>query len=165
MTSEQTSPRSSDLDRLVLALATGLGVGRIPFAPGTFGTLWGFVIAWGLALTGRPLVWQGVALAGIALLGVPVCSRAAKLLGIKDPSAVVYDEFASLPLVFLFVRLNWPNAIAAFLIFRLLDVTKPWPIRRLEHLPGGWGIMADDLAAGLATGAILWLFPPLLAAG
>lgn len=148
-------PHASPVDRIALWIATGLGVGWLPLVPGTFGSLWGIAIAWGLSLSGWPLVGQGGVLAAVCLAGVPICSRAAAVLGLKDPSPVVYDEFASLPLAFLAVGFTWPLAAAAFVLFRLLDITKPWPIRALERLPRGWGIMADDVAAGVLTGLLL----------
>lgn len=152
MSQSSTSVR----DRIVLWIATGFGIGRIPGSPGTFGTLWGLPLAWGLFGTGWPYPWALGVLALLCLAGVPICTRGAALLGLKDPGPVVYDELASLPLAFLWADFNWPWAAAAFLVFRLLDITKPWPIRWFERLPGGWGIMADDIAAGLLTGAILY---------
>ncbi|MCA9052705.1 MAG: phosphatidylglycerophosphatase A [Planctomycetaceae bacterium] len=144
-------------DRLVLLLATGLGVGRMRWVPGTFGSLWGLAIAAGLEAAGWSWPVRSLVLGGLCLLGVPICGRGAKLLGLKDPGPVVYDEFVSLPLAYLFVPFNGAMAILGFLFFRCLDMTKPWPLRWLERLPGGWGIMADDMAAGLLAGLLLWL--------
>ncbi len=93
----------------------------------------------------------------ILALGVPICGRAARLLGREDPGAVVYDEFASLPLAFLGVDFSSRTALVAYVIFRILDIGKPWPLRRLERLPGGWGVMADDIGAALLTAVLLWL--------
>ncbi|MFV0445402.1 MAG: phosphatidylglycerophosphatase A [Planctomycetaceae bacterium] len=143
------------LDQLTLLIATGLGVGWLPVVPGTFGSLWGVLIAWGLSLTGWSIASQAVCLLVGCGLGVAICQRAARLLALKDPGPVVYDEFLSLPLAFLIIPFSWPTAAAVFLIFRILDMAKPWPICRLERLPGGWGIMADDMAASVVTGAIL----------
>ena len=151
------------LDRLTLALATGLGVGRLPVVPGTFGSLWGLLIAWGFAAAElNPIEW-GAATLGLCLVGVPICGRAAVLLGRHDPGSVVYDEFASLPLAFLAVQFNPTTALAGFVVFRILDMTKPWPIRLVEKSPGGWGIMADDIAAAMLTAALLWAALPALA--
>lgn len=152
-------------DRAALLLATGLGIGYIPWAPGTFGSLWGLAFVWGLMHL--PVIASLVLALFAILLGVPLCGRAAKLLGKVDPGYVVFDEIAAFPIVFAsvpagWVRFDWQTALAGFLLFRLFDITKPWPARRLEHLPGGWGVMADDLAAGVYAGGALalvaWMF-------
>lgn len=143
-------------DRLTLALATGLGLGRLPAVPGTFGSLWGLLIGWGFASAElSPIAWAA-ATVGLCLMGVPICGRAAVLLGRPDPGAVVYDEFASLPLAFVAVEFTPTIALAGFVLFRILDMTKPWPISRAERLPRGWGIMADDIVAALLTAVLLW---------
>jgi len=104
-----------------------------------------------------------VAAVAIALVGVPICGRGAQLLGLEDPGPVVWDEIAAFPIVFFLIPVTWTTASLGFLLFRLFDVWKPWPAYRLEHLPGGWGIMADDLAAGLyarmCLGLILLALP------
>ncbi len=143
-------------------LATGLGVGLVAPAPGTVGALWGVAWAWWLNSGAAPDgAWLTVPL-GI-LLGVPLCAQAAKDLGgEKDPGAIVWDEIATVPLVFV---LNpgggWFWLIVGFCLHRLFDITKPPPCRRLERLPGGWGIMMDDVAAAgyaaLLLGLPQWL--------
>ena len=157
---------------LARALATVGGLGdRLP-APGTtVGSVAGAALFWGaLAL------WQStvaaVALTGLAVLlpvSVWACGAEARRRGVVDPHPVVLDEvagqWAALAVVALAQR-RPPGAAelaAAFLLFRAFDVVKPWPIRRLEALPGGWGIVADDLAAGLAAGAVAAILLSLLA--
>jgi phosphatidylglycerophosphatase A len=132
--------------------------------PGTFGSLLGLLLAWALVgLSGWPI---GVLLAleGVILLaGLPICGRAARLIGRPDPGSVVYDEIAAMPLVFLPVPLAFSTsralaaAVLGFAWFRLFDILKPWPVRRLERLPGGLGIMIDDAAAACYAAAALWL--------
>jgi phosphatidylglycerophosphatase A len=117
-------------------------------------------LAW--AIGHWPLAWQSAAIAGLFLVGVPICRRAAGLLRSKDPSAVVFDEIAAMPVVFLLIPFGLATSIAGFLLFRLFDIAKPWPIRRFERLPGGWGIMADDFVAGLYAGGLLWCAVRLL---
>src|SRR5262249_17699068 len=134
-------------DRLVLFLATGLGVGHVPVAPGTFGSLWGLPLAW--AVDGLPAWGHAIAAAGWFSAGVPVCSVGARLLHSKDPGAVVFDEIAAFSVVFLGTTMNLATAVVGFVLFRIFDVWKPWPARRLEALPGGLGIMADDYVAAL----------------
>ncbi|MES0491678.1 MAG: phosphatidylglycerophosphatase A [Leptospirales bacterium] len=74
----------------------------------------------------------------------------------KDPSEVVIDEWAGQALTFVFVATTVPNLIAGFILFRFLDILKPWPIKSFEKLPGEWGIMLDDIAAGILAATILW---------
>jgi phosphatidylglycerophosphatase A len=145
----------SPFDRVVLILATGFGLGYSPFAPGTFGSLWGLPLAWGIHQF--PEWAQILAPVLCFAVGVPICTRAARLFGLHDPGAVVFDEIAAFSVVFLGTRLNWQTATLGFVLFRVFDVWKPWPARWLERLPGGWGIMADDFAAALYAAAGLWL--------
>ncbi len=146
-------------DRVVLFLATGCGLGWIPFAPGTFGSLLGPVLVYGLSFL--PL-WGyiGVEVAFV-LAGIWLCTRAGQLLGRTDPPSVVWDEIAAFPIVFAGVTLTPLTAVLGFAWFRLFDISKPFPINRLERMPGGWGVMADDLMAGVyaAVGlrATIWL--------
>ena len=140
-------------DRALLFLATGLGLGYSPLAPGTVGSLLGLPLAWGI---GQLPAWgQPVVAACLFLAGVPICAAGARLLNSKDPGAVVFDEIAAFSVLFLGVRINLLTGGLGFLLFRLFDVVKPWPISRLEKLPGGWGIMADDFAAALLAGIVL----------
>jgi phosphatidylglycerophosphatase A len=144
-------------DWTVLILATGLGIGLVPVMPGTFGTLLGLPLAWVLDWSGWP---KGIALAAIGvlfLLGIPLCGRAAHLLGRPDPGCVVFDEIAAFPLVFLLERITLTTAILGFVWFRIFDITKPWPVRRLERLHGGLGIMIDDVMAAIYAAIALWL--------
>ena len=161
----------SQLDRawekLARALATGAGVGLVPVAPGTFGSLWGLLLAWRLQRLEWPPAIHVAVLVGILALGVPVCGRAARSYGSRDPGKIVYDELAALPLVFLAlvflaVPINFATGLAGSLLFRLFDIAKPWPVRRLEQLRGGLGIMADDVAAAAYAAVALWLIVRLL---
>jgi len=100
--------------------------------------------------------WWIVACLVLLLIGGPLCTWASELFGKKDPGSVVYDEIAAMPLVFLFVPVTpWTLALS-FLWFRLFDILKPWPIRKLEHLPRGWGVMIDDTMAALYAAVCLW---------
>jgi len=150
-------PRS---DKVAVALATGLGIGYAPIAPGTFGSLPALAIAWALdRAAGGFGVAAGAAL--FALVGTWAADRAAAHLGASDPGPVVVDEIAGQLVTLMFVPIAPRVLIAAFLLFRALDVIKPWPANRLEALPGGSGIMADDLMAGLyanllVQGLVAW---------
>ena len=143
-------------------LATGLGVGLVTRAPGTVGALWGLPWAWVL-LAGYGGAWAWFSIPLGILLGVPLCGRAARDLGgAKDPGAVVWDEIATVPLVFVLLpTAGWWELLLGFGLHRLFDISKPWPCPRLERLPGGWGIMMDDVAAALYAAlllaAVVWL--------
>ncbi|MGH9772361.1 MAG: phosphatidylglycerophosphatase A family protein [Candidatus Acidiferrales bacterium] len=143
-------------------IATVGPVGRFPIAPGTAGSVVGVAVT---ALIGRlPLSRAGlvIALAGasaaVYLTGVWAAGRAEKAFGAVDPGPVVIDEVAGQMVTFL-VRpaAGWMGLLAGFLLFRFFDVLKPFPARRSEHLPGGWGIMTDDVAAGVYAAAALFL--------
>ena len=149
------------MTRLAVWFATAGPAGYAPIAPGTFGSAVGVLIYLGtsrLSLQQQLLIIIAVTLAGIWAADV-----AARHFGKGDPSHVVIDEVAGQLLTFAGLAISWPGIIAGFLLFRLLDIIKPWPARQLEGLHGGLGIMADDLMAAvyanlLLRGAIL-LFP------
>ena len=141
--------------RLATFLASGFGVGFIPVAPGTFGSALGVGIVWLLSLTGISQAWYAAVCVAVFLAGVPCSRRAAEAAGAKDPGWVVIDEIAAILFVFITVPFNLVTAILGFLVFRVFDIAKPYPIRLLEKLPHGWGIMTDDVAAGFYTGLIL----------
>lgn len=144
-------------------LATGAGVGLIPFAPGTFGSLWGIPIA--IAFSFLPnAIWHLAALVIINLIGIPICTKGAALLGRKDPGAVVWDEIATVPIAFFLIpqsEMTWPVLLIGFGLHRLFDISKTPPANHLEGLKDGLGIMADDWAAGvwacLAMHLLRWL--------
>ena len=151
-----------------LLAATCLGAGLVPKAPGTAGAAIGVLVSMGLAeLVSRlaattqipDRVAEALLVAAIGAVGIPLCTRAAERIGRgKDPGPVCYDEMAAVPLVLLVVPPAARTAavlLAAFLLFRLFDIWKPYPIRRVERLPAGLGIMADDwAAAGYAAAAL-----------
>lgn len=164
------------VDRAALAIAS-CGVGFIPLAPGTWGAGIGVAILFGAQRVGASVhVWAGkkivlpieafrslVLLAALALLvplGVWAATRAERVLGRKDPSPVIIDEIAGQLVTFLLVPVaaDWSLALIGFLLFRVFDTWKPYPIRRLESLESGLGIMMDDIVAGVYAGAALWAF-------
>ncbi|RMG35390.1 MAG: phosphatidylglycerophosphatase A [Planctomycetota bacterium] len=146
-------------------IATGLGAGWCPWAPGTIGSLWGLPLGWALLRPGSVAVFFLAWCAAVAL-GLWSSHRVATDEGSHDPQHVVIDEIAAFPLVYLPLCLagagwSWRAGLAGFVLFRLFDILKPWPIRRLERLPGGWGIMVDDQVAALYAAATLWAFVAL----
>ena len=140
-------------DLLPLMLATGIGTGFCPRAPGTAGSLLGPPLIWGVMQLQLPVAVV-LAIAGLFIVaGIPVCTAGTRIIGRKDPGEVVYDEIAAFWVVFLphILAEETPclvTLVAGFVLFRIFDIAKPWPISRLEQLPDGTGIMADDLAAG-----------------
>ena len=158
------------LDAIAVVIASGLGLGFIPFAPGTFGSLLGVGICYALiqAFKFEPLLLLNsiVAAATItALLGVWASTRSETVFQKKDASQIVVDEVCGQLISFVFLapalaRIggNWRGALAAgFVLFRLFDIFKPWPIRKLEGLGSGLGVMADDVLAGIYAAVALSL--------
>ena len=138
--------------------AFGFGSGLAPFAPGTVGTLAAVPVA--LALKGLPpvLFWAILVLSFVA--GIRICDVTARRLGRHDPGSIVWDEMVAYWLTVAFIPLHWAWLLAAFLLFRLFDIVKPWPIRLVERrLGGGLGIMADDVIAAVYAMLVLALAP------
>jgi phosphatidylglycerophosphatase A len=152
-------------------VGTFFGIGLLKPGPGTWGSaaamlLWMvpasliaglqhmFILRSAISTTllALTLLWVVVA----TIPGIPAATIVARESGREDPGHVVIDEVAGQWLTLAVCRPDWPHALIGLGLFRLFDITKPWPIRRLEALPGGWGIMLDDLAAGL-FGAIVLL--------
>ncbi len=135
-------------------VATFFGAGFGKPGPGTWGSvaavlLWG-VAAWGLHLTTNGLLAAlalGIALA--LVLGIPAATFVERESGRHDPGFVVIDEVAGQWIALLGSPADWRHGLIALVLFRLFDIAKPFPVRRLERLPGGWGIVFDDVAAGL----------------
>ena len=136
-------------------LALGFGAGLSRWAPGTVGSAVA-VLLWLGFLTLSP-AWTTQL--GAVILAIPLCIRAAgwaaRRLGRKDPGCIVSDELAGQWIALLAAPATWPWWLAAFVLFRTFDIAKPWPMRRLEQLPGGVGIVVDDIAAGLYVVVIL----------
>lgn len=149
--------KASLVDRLVCLAAAGGGLGYLPKAPGTYGSLLGPLLVW-LAQCGGGSRPRDLALLGAVwfLVGTALSARAIRVSGIEDPQWVVCDEFFAFAWVYLFVPVTWPTAIAGFALFRLFDIWKPGPVGWAERLPGGWGVMADDAVAGMLAGGCLW---------
>jgi phosphatidylglycerophosphatase A len=138
-------------------LATFFGIGLFPVAPGTMASAVA-ALAYGFALHG--LVWPLYLLLLVLLIlaGTAASGVHAAVLGRPDPGRIVIDEVCGQLLALAFLPAAWVPVAVSFVLFRFFDIIKPWPIRRLEKLPGGWGIMADDIGAGLAAAALSRLF-------
>jgi len=192
-TSEPSQPRKP---RLALLIATGFGLGKMPWAPGSWGSLLGLALAWALRrhelenpFLHRPFIaigdweidpwvfWSLFVVLCVAVLGVWTSKRATKYIGKSDPQSVVIDEVSGQMIALLgagwlrdyssdaigggarFIALmapSWKYLVLGFILFRAFDIWKPFPARRAERLPGGWGIMADDWVAGVYAALGLW---------
>lgn len=161
MSNSAASAPQGPLDRLATLLATGFGAGYSPVAPGTAGSLVGLLLFWPLARLPWPV--QAGASACVFVVGVWASGALARRLGRKDPGLAVIDEVVGQWVTLLALPFTPLTAAAGFFLFRVFDVLKPWPARPLEALPGGWGIVADDVAAGvyahLALRVALLLLP------
>jgi len=139
---------------LIINVATCGGIGRIPFAPGTFGSIPGLFLYYLLSHL-HPLASAGCII-GFILLSVLISGRAARLLNLKDPGCIVIDEIAGMAATFFALPLNPYLAVFGFALFRLFDVLKPFPVGYLDkNLKGGMGIVLDDVAAGVICNIIL----------
>jgi phosphatidylglycerophosphatase A len=145
--------RSSVTDTLATFVATGFGSGYSPLAPGTAGSLVGLALFW--AVHHLPLAGQVAATVVVFAVGVAAAGHLARRLRIEDPGVVVADEVAGMWVSLLGVPLTGVTAIAGFVLFRIFDVFKPYPARDLERLSGGWGIMCDDVMAGIYANLLL----------
>jgi phosphatidylglycerophosphatase A len=152
-------------DLVTKFVATGFGVGCVPVAPGTMGSVLGVFYAIGLmrAFPSVFLYWAIVVL--MILSAVRITGRAAVVFGHKDPGCVVLDEIVALPVAMAGLEPGLVTVTLAFAWFRVFDIWKPAPVRQLQNLPGGWGIVLDDVVAGiyaavashLTFGIIQWL--------
>lgn len=140
--------------RWAVLVATGFGVGRLRPAPGTWASAI-TVILWWLFARLTPLqvhFWLAIFLALLTVIvGIPAATRVALGSGQKDPQFVVIDEVAGQLIAMIAVPVAWKSLLISFILFRGFDIVKPPPIRSLEQLPGGWGVVLDDVAAGFCA--------------
>ena len=145
------------MKRLITWMAIGFGTGLSPVMPGTVGTLVGLPIAWGV------MQFQGTAMqvlvcVALSLLSIPICEVGERVIGGKDPGCIVADEYLTLPITVIGLSSPWA-LLSGFVLHRIFDITKPPPIKQLQHIHGGFGITIDDfLAALIALGLNHLLF-------
>ncbi len=141
-----------DKNFLWIFISSGAFIGFIPFCPGTLASLEAFIIFWFL----KNLSWlyQLLIIFGILVLGIISADFIAKFLKIEDPEIVVIDEIAGMWIA-LYGKNTLLEFILAFFIFRVIDIKKPYPLKKVESLPYGWGIMLDDIIAGFFTNIFL----------
>ena len=147
-------------DVLARVVATVFGTGYSALAPGTVGSAMGVLLFWPMASAAWP--WQAAASAILFVVGSLAAARVARRMNRKDPGVVVVDEVVGQWVTLIALPFTPVTAGLGFVLFRVMDIVKPWPARDLERVPGGWGIMADDVAAGvyahlaLRAGLLVW---------
>ncbi len=140
-------------DQLILFIAQGAFSGRLPFAPGTAGTVVAVLLYW--LLIRLPLAWYFILCIPAIIIAVWSADKAEKLLGKKDHPSIVVDEIVGYLIAMAIVPSGWGFVAAGFLLFRAFDILKPFPLGKLQDLHGGWGIVADDIGAGIYTNLVL----------
>ncbi len=153
--------------RLALLFATAGCVGRAPVAPGTWGSAVGVCLLLLVRFTGGPVL-EALLLAAVLAVGVRSAAAAERHYGRSDPGAIVIDEIAGMLIALFWIPVTWMGLLAGFLAFRVFDIVKPFPARAAERLPAGWGVMADDVVAGLyayATVRVLAAVAPAVTPG
>ena len=134
--------------------AFGFGTGFLPKAPGTAGTLVGVVLY--LLLASMPVAGYVAITVLLFAAGIPLCDRVSRDLGVHDHSGIVWDEIVGYLVTMTAAPPGWLPAVAGFVLFRVFDILKPWPIRALDRaVHGGFGIMLDDVVAGIFAGVVL----------
>jgi len=141
-------------------IATFFGVGRLRPGPGSWGSaatvlLWA-IVAHSISATSQPAAASVLALMAV-LIGIPAATRVSRASGLKDPQFVVIDEVAGQLISFIGIPISWKTLLAGFILFRVFDILKPPPVRQLERIPEGAGIVLDDLGAGLYALAVMHL--------
>jgi phosphatidylglycerophosphatase A len=140
----------------ILLLAFGFGTGLAPRAPGTVGSLLGVLLAW--ATLPLPITLRLALAIVLFVIGIRLCGEAGRRLAVHDHPGIVWDEIVAMYLVLLALPATFGYSIAGYLLFRLFDIWKPWPIRDLDHrLGGGLGTMLDDLLAALYAASLISL--------
>lgn len=149
------------MKNLIKWIAVGFGTGLSPVMPGTVGTLVGLPLAWGMMSipdTGTQIIICAV----LVLLAIPICGVAERMIGGKDPGCIVADEYLTLPITVVGLTSPWA-LLSGFVLHRVFDISKPPPIRQLQHIHGGFGIVIDDfLAALIALGLNHLIFKVLV---
>jgi phosphatidylglycerophosphatase A len=143
--------------RVVVGFATVGPVGFVPVAPGPAGSVAGLLLFWAIRST-RSTWFEVVVLLVVTVAGVAAASAAESMYQRRDPGLVVIDEVAGMLVTLVAVPVGFSGALVGFFAFRLFDIVKPFPARQAERLPGGWGVMVDDLVAGVYAQGVLRLF-------
>lgn len=155
------------MNQLAILIASFGYVGFFPIAPGTAGSLAALVLFAFVRWVGMPAFELGM-IAAVMVAGVWAANGAERALGQKDPGPIVIDEVLGMLITLAVIPVSLTAVLVGFLLFRLFDIVKPFPAARMEHLPGGYGVMLDDVVAGLyahlALRACMWWMPSWLIA-
>jgi len=146
------------MKRILLLIATFFNIGRMPLAPGTWASMVTMLTFYFIYPTLESFWAKIISLIIIFLIGIPAAGYAERYFQKKDPGQCVIDEVAGQMVCLILIPYSFSYYLAAFFIFRFFDIIKPFPIRLIEKFPHGFGIMADDIIAGLYTVALIKLF-------
>lgn len=142
-------------------VACGFGIGTLPWMPGTFGTIFGVVVY--LLIVKISLIQYLLVTLFLVLVGIYLCGKVNRDFGTHDHPAAVWDEIASFPIVMIAIPPRWYFIVTGFIVFRIFDIWKPWPIRWLDkHIHGGMGVMLDDVVAAFFSWIILYVIRLIL---
>ena len=144
---------SKSFDKMALFIAQGAYSGRAPIAPGTAGTAVGVLLY--LLIKDLGMTGYGAACISVIAIGTWAAGHVDRMFGTKDDSTIVIDEIAGFLVAMYLIPFSWGNVVAGFFLFRAFDIVKPWPLRRLERVSGGLGVMLDDIGAGIYTNIVL----------
>ncbi|WP_457640078.1 phosphatidylglycerophosphatase A family protein [Persephonella sp.] len=161
---QESKPEESFKTMTAFLLSTGLFVGKIPVAPGTLGTLVGIIpilIYWTKGGQYQLINQISITMA-VFLVGIWASTVIVETYKEKDPEYIVIDEIAGYMVAMIGFEPTWQNLLMAFVIFRFFDILKPPPIRYFEKLPSGFGVMADDIVAGIYTWIVMFILVKLL---
>lgn len=144
------------MSRMILFFATGAYLGYLPVVPGTFGTLWGLPLAWGLTFASRP---SSLTILFMAILfAIWISGKAQVIMNTHDPNAIVIDEIVGMAVALWGLDWSLKTVVIGFILFRLVDIIKPPPIRQIDNtIEGGLGVVLDDVAAGVVVNILLRL--------
>lgn len=149
------------MNKIAAFFALGFGSGLAPKAPGTFGTLAAVPLYW--FLQDLPLTTYLLICLVATVFGVWVCDAYSRQLGVHDHPSIVWDEVVGYLITMTFAPAGWQWIVTGFVLFRLFDIWKPWPINLLDkHVSGGFGIMVDDILAGIYAALGLWVLVQIL---
>jgi phosphatidylglycerophosphatase A len=152
----KNKPAKFNLKDPIHFIALGFGSGLVPKAPGTFGTIAGLPFV--LLLSSISHFYLALIILFMSICGIYICGKAAKDAGVHDHGAIVWDEIVGLLITMFAMPITWQSLLMGFLLFRLFDILKPWPISFLDkNCTGGFGIMIDDIVAGFVAWLCMWL--------
>ena len=156
-THQEAEIASSGCDKAVKIVASGLGAGYSPLIEGTVGAVWGVGIYLLLMWLQVSVPVYAVVTVALVAIAVPICTRAEKLFGGKDPGRIVLDEIVSMPITLFFVPFELKFVIIGFVLNRVFDIVKIPPARQSQKLSGGWGVVIDDVIAGIQSNLMMHL--------